>query len=301
METPNFLFASDGKLRSGWRFTAFTAVFVVTYIFFVSIAFAVFQRLGLDPAGPNWFLVHSLIALSIALILGWIAGKYFERLPFEALGVSFRNNWLRNSLIGLAAGVATFALAAGVAVLFGGMRFSFNADASPGSIAATLLISFLVFAAAAAFEEALFRGYILQTFIRSDLTFFGVVLTSLLFASIHNSNPSANLISWVNTFLAGIWLGIAYLKTRDLWFPTALHLAWNWAQGSIFGIEVSGLTDISKNPILREMDLGPAWLTGGSYGMEGGVATTIALVVSTVAIWFIPFRKSDDQSLQFKL
>ena len=287
MQTPNFLFGSDGKLRSGWRFAAFTAVFVLTYIFLVSIAFTVFQGLGLDPAGPNWFLVHSVIALAIALVLGWLAGKYFEQIPFESLGASFKNSWLPNSLIGLAAGVATFALAAGVAMLFGGMRFSFNADAGASSIATTLLISFVVFAVAAAFEEALFRGYILQTFIRSDLTVFGIVLTSLLFASIHNSNPSASTISWTNTFLAGIWLGIAYLKTRDLWFPTGLHLAWNWAQGSIFGIEVSGLTDISKNPVLREMDLGPAWLTGGSYGMEGGIATTIAILVSTVVILIV--------------
>jgi membrane protease YdiL (CAAX protease family) len=296
METPNFLFGNDGKLRSGWRFAAFTAVFTLAYIFLVSVAFTVFQSLGLSAAGSTWFLAHSLIALAIALVLGWLAGKYFEQLPFDALGASFKNNWLRNSLIGLAAGVATFWIAAGVATLFGGMRFSFNADTEASSIVSTLLISFVVFAAAAAFEEALFRGYILQTFIRSDLTVFGIILTSLLFASIHNSNPSANLISWTNTFIAGIWFGIAYLKTRDLWFPTALHLAWNWAQGSIFGIEVSGLTDISKNPLLREMDLGPAWLTGGSYGMEGGVATTIALIASTVAIWFIPFGKADAEN-----
>jgi membrane protease YdiL (CAAX protease family) len=300
METPNFLFGSDGKLRSGWRFAAFTAVFVVTYIFFVSIAFTLFQSIGLNVAGPNWFLVHSVLALAIALVLGWLAGRFFERLPFDALGASFKNGWLRNSLIGLVAGVATFALAAGVAMLFGGMRFSFNADAGGGSIVSTLLISFVVFATAAAFEEALFRGYILQTFIRSDLTAFGIVLTSLLFASIHNSNPSANLISWANTFIAGIWFGIAYLKTRDLWLPTALHLAWNWAQGSIFGIEVSGLTDISKNPLLREMDLGPAWLTGGSYGMEGGIVTTIALLASTAVIWVIPFGNVDRGS-EFKL
>ena len=301
MESPNFLFGSDGKLRSGWRFAAFTAVFIVTYMFLLSVAFTVFQSFGLGAAGSIWFLVHSVTALAIAIVLGWLAGKYFESLSFKALGASFTNGWLRNSFIGLTAGVATFALAAGVAMLFGGMRFSLNADAGASSIVSTLLISFVIFAAAAAFEEALFRGYILQTFIRSDLTLFGIMLTSLLFASIHNSNPNANLISWTNTFLAGTWFGIAYLKTRDLWFPTALHLAWNWAQGSVFGIEVSGLTDISKNPLLREMDLGPAWLTGGSYGMEGGIATTIAILASTLVIGFIPFGKSDDDSSEFKL
>ena len=150
----------------------------------------------------------------------------------------------------------------------------------------------------------LFRGYILQTFIRSDLALFGVLLTSTLFATVHNANPSATTLSWINTFIAGIWFAVAYLKTRDLWLPTGLHLAWNWTQGSIFGVEVSGLKEIVKAPLMRESDAGPAWLTGGDYGIEGGVVTTVALVVSTVAIWLVPYKSSGtavSQSSEFQL
>lgn len=303
MQKPNILFGADGKLRSGWRFAIFTVLFIFFGLFIGSlVVFGATVLLGpVEPGNAVFLTINGVVSLTIAVVLGWLCGKYLEGLPLEALGASLKNRWLVNLAIGLLAGAATFAIGAGVGVLFGGLSFSFNSEASSNSIFSTLLISFLVFAAAAAFEEALFRGYILQTFIRSDLTLFGIVLTSLLFATVHNGNPAANLISWGNTFLAGTWFGVAYLKTRDLWFPTGLHLAWNWTQGSIFGVEVSGLTDIVKAPVLRETDIGPTWLTGGDYGIEGGIATTVALVISTITVWFIPFGKGDSESSEFHL
>jgi hypothetical protein len=64
-----------------------------------------------------------------------------------------------------------------------------------------------------------------------------------------------------------------------------VHWAWNWALGSLFGLPVSGITKIAPYPILVGSDLGPAWLTGAAYGIEGGVACTIALMISTIFIW----------------
>ena len=291
------LFGADGKPRSGWRF----AIFVALFIFFGTVLGAGAILIGtliMGPANPGsaFFLtLNGLVSTTVALVVGWLCGKYLEGLPFSALGASFKDRWLVNLLIGLVGGAATFAIGAGVGVLFGGLWFTFNSDAPENSIAWTLLISFAVFAAAAAFEEALFRGYILQTFVRANLAWPAIIATSLLFGAVHLGNPNANWISSANTALAGIWFGVAYLKTRDLWFVTGLHLAWNWTQGSIFGVEVSGLTDIVQQPLMRESDIGPAWLTGGNYGIEGGIATTVALIVSMLAIKLIPFGKHVDE------
>ncbi len=299
MHKPKILFGGDGKLRSGCRFAIFLALFIFSYIMFGSVA-ALIAAVTVGPIVPGsaFFLtLNGIVSTTLALVIGWLCGKYLENLPFEAMGASFKNNWIVNLLIGLVGGAVTFAIGAGVGILGGGLSFSFNSGAPAGSIASTLLISFLVFAAAAAFEEALFRGYMLQTFVRSGLAWPAIIATSLLFGAVHLGNPNANWISSANTALAGIWFGVAYLKTRDLWFVTGLHLAWNWTQGAIFGVEVSGLTDIVKQSVLRETDSGPTWLTGGDYGIEGGVATTIALIASIVAIKFIPLGKpqSDKQ------
>jgi hypothetical protein len=91
-------------------------------------------------------------------------------------------------------------------------------------------------------------------------------------------------VTFANTALAGIWLAAAYLRTRSLWLPLGVHWSWNWALGWFFGLPISGIQLVS-NPLLQGQDKGPKWLTGGSYGIEGGVACTIALVLFTVFLW----------------
>ncbi len=98
--------------------------------------------------------------------------------------------------------------------------------------------------------------------------------------------------------LAGVWFGIAYLRTRDLWFPFGIHVLWNWTQGSVFGIEVSGLTKLSPAPIFNEVDRGPAWLTGEHYGIEGSLACTIAILISIALIHFLPGISPDKELME---
>ena len=72
---------------------------------------------------------------------------------------------------------------------------------------------------------------------------------------------------------------------------------WNWFQGSIFGINVSGLGELATAPIMKSADSGPTWLTGGSYGLEGGIACTIALIASTALIYLLPMLKPTEEML----
>ncbi len=288
----------NGRLRSGWRVAAFLFVLALAVVLFGSAAAMVITALGLDAEpGTNAFLaVNSSISLALAIILGWLFGRTLEGLPFRALGAAFTSGWLRNLLAGLAAGALTITFAVVPAVAGGGIAFLYN-PLGGYAIARSLAISFVVFALAAAFEEALFRGYILQTFARSGLAWLAIVLTSVFFGAVHLGNPNINVIAAINTVLAGVWFSVAYLKTRDLWFVWGMHFMWNWVQGSIFGIEVSGLTSITNAPLLLEVDTGPSWLTGETYGIEGGILCTIALVVSTAVIYCIPWLKPDAEML----
>lgn len=282
----------DGRLRSGWRFGVFSALFLVAGVFLSGVAFVLTSPLDIEsgPGSSAFLFTNGLLMTAAALLIGWLCSSRLEGLPFSSLGASFSSGWLQNLVIGSLLGAATLSLAIGIAWAFGGVSFAFN-EARASAIVQTMLLSFAVFAAAGAAEEALFRGYIFQTFDRSRLTLFAVVLTSLLFATVHNANPNASAFSWGNTFLAGIWFAVAYLRTRDLWFATGLHVMWNWMQGAFFGIEVSGLRELVPAPLLMETDAGPAWLTGGSYGLEGGIACTVALLISTAVIWFVPGLK----------
>lgn len=288
----------SATLRSGWRFAAFLIAFVVTTVLLGTVVIGFLLAAGMSPESrPVMFLVvNSVVSLGPAILIGWLCGKYIEKIPFRALGVWFTRLWFRHFMMGCFVGAVTVGIAVLVAAAFGGLRFTAN-GVERSAIIQTLITSFGIFAIAAAFEEVLFRGYILQTFARSGLAPFAIALTSIFFGIVHLNNPNVGIISTTNTMLAGIWFGIAYLKTRDLWFVWGMHLVWNWMQGAVFGIEVSGLTDITKASVLTEIDAGPVWLTGGAYGLEGGVACTAAIILSTLAIQFLPLLKSDDEML----
>ena len=290
MEAPNIFVDGTGKLRSGWRAVLFAVAFLVCAKLFEAIAFIVIGFAGRDRAvalsRSSWsFLIGALVLLSSATLVGWACGRIFEDLPFRSFGWSPHSGWFKNLMIGSAIGAASLFLAAGLAAVTRGIRFSLDSvDAS--TILKTAIVSALIFIVAASGEEALFRGYPLQTFARAKLAWVGVLLTSLPFAMAHLYNPHANRgFTFVNTALAGVWLAAAYLRTRSLWFPLGLHWSWNWAQASLLGLPVSGIERIAPAPLLHAMNAGPDWLTGGAYGIEGGAACTVALVISTVVVW----------------
>ena len=288
-----------GRLRSGWRFLIFLLSFLFLGGLIGSIIKLILAKQGLNyDFGTALFIsVNSFVSFIIVVLLGWLCGKYLENLPFRALGAWFTKNWLKDLVLGFLLGAMTLGLAVSIAIAFGGLRFDFNQAQESLPVMQTLDVSLVVFIFGAAFEEAFFRGYILQTFARARLAWLAIVLTSMFFAVGHLGNANATYLSTVNTALAGIWFSAAYLKTRTLWLPFGLHLMWNWFQGAIFGIEVSGITSLTTAPLLREIDSGPVWLTGESYGIEGGIACTVALIVSTLVIWFLPIFKPTEEML----
>jgi membrane protease YdiL (CAAX protease family) len=299
MKIEKIFFNEFGRLRSGWRFAVFLLLFIFFGIVFGYVVEFLLTKLAVDfsEGSALYILVNGFVSFATALLIGWLCGKYFESLPFRALGCWFTKNWLKDLVLGLALGAIALLTAAFIAFVFGGLSFQFNQTHGQSAILLTLGVSLIVFIAGAAFEEMLFRGYIFQTLARANLAWLAIALTSVFFAVAHLTNSNANYISTFNTALAGVWFGIAYLKTRTLWFVFGLHLAWNWFQGAIFGIEVSGIKSLTTAPLFQEIDSGPIWLTGESYGIEGGIACTFALIVSVLLIWFLPFLKPTEEML----
>jgi hypothetical protein len=91
----------------------------------------------------------------------------------------------------------------------------------------------------------------------------------------------------INLGLYGLFAALYALREESLWGICAFHSIWNWAQGNLFGLEVSGQS-VSGGMIFNLMESGPDWLTGGAFGPEGGLATTIVLLLSMAIIWWWP-------------
>ena len=291
------IFINDyGRLRSGWRLLAFVFAFIAASLLLTTVLRVLYiavSEMVPQSHGSNFVadFIFRIALLAAALGAGYFCARFLEGLPWRSLGLSLHSGWLRDLVFGSAIGFVSLAVAVGIAAAGNGLAFSIN-NAAAVAVTRSLLGSATLLFVAALAEEAMFRGYPLQTLSRAKLALLGVFLTSVPFGIVHLTNPNvAPVTTFINTVLAGIWLAAAYLKTRSLWLPLGVHWSWNWALGAFFGLPISGLNLVS-NPLLRATDAGPAWLTGGAYGIEGGVACTVALIISTFFIWRAPWLKA---------
>lgn len=139
-------------------------------------------------------------------------------------------------------------------------------------------------------EEILFRGLLFRLFSKVLGTWGALLLTSALFGLAHAANPGATVSSSLAIALeAGILLGAAYAATTRLWLPIGLHVGWNFTEGSLFGMTLSGHTMASG--LVRGSLSGPRILTGGEFGPEASiVAVIVCLAAALYFVWRIVKR-----------
>jgi membrane protease YdiL (CAAX protease family) len=150
------------------------------------------------------------------------------------------------------------------------------------------LIFFAMFVFVGWTEELLSRGYHLQTIASGTNTFWGVMISSAVFGFLHFRNPSATWVSTFGIFLAGLFFAFGYLRTKQLWLPMGMHFGWNFFEGVVFGLPVSGL-DIYA--LTRIEVHGPELWTGAGFGPEAGLIVVPALLLGAVLIYFYTLKR----------
>lgn len=149
-------------------------------------------------------------------------------------------------------------------------------------------------------EEILFRGILFRVIEEKLGSYLSLLISALLFGFIHISNPNSSFLTAVGLAIqAGLLLGAAYIYAKNLWFPIAIHFAWNFTQSAIFGANVSGNT-IPKTLITSKIE-GAEWFTGGEFGPEGSIQATIFCLVATIALLFLSHKKGNIVKPYWKL
>ncbi len=226
-------------------------------------------RLVPGPDTPLQTLVAA--GFGILAVLTWKGYKrWIEAQPDTELPLAPAARELGSGLIG---GFLLFSALTGVVALLGGLEVL--GLRGIGQLWPMLTIAVL----SGVFEEIIFRGVLFRHLETMLGTWAALALTSALFGLGHIFNPDA---TWFSSFAiaveAGILLGAAYMLTRRLWLPIGIHAAWNFTQGWVFSVPVSG----GEAPLglLITRRVGPDWLTGGDFGLE---ASVVALIVATLA------------------
>jgi membrane protease YdiL (CAAX protease family) len=267
----------EPRLRAGWRLLA-----QLLLLLFVSLPAAIL--LVFWPAGIGFELI---IGNGVPIIVSvFIARRIFDRRSFRSLGLHLNRQAGRDVLLGVGIAVLQTSLVFFLELAFGWLKVEGFAWQQQSSL--TVLQGFLlwlvIFIAVGFYEELLSRGYQLQNLEEGLNTFWAVLLSSMVFGTLHFLNPNANWFSAVGITLSGIFLAYAYLATRKLWLPIGLHIGWNLFLGPVFGFPVSGL---ESSGLIKAVVDGPLLFTGGEFGPEAGLLLLPALGAGALLVWLV--------------
>lgn len=141
-------------------------------------------------------------------------------------------------------------------------------------------------------EELLIHGLFMTTLARHFRWLPSVLFSALFFALMHAVNDGVTLLSLLNVFLFGVFLGLFVLRTGSVFGAAAIHAAWNYVEGQVFGCSVSGFPSYSSLFGVAS-DASRAVTNGGEFGPEGGLAATMILMLALIAVLFLPsFKKT---------
>lgn len=272
----NVLFDEYGRVRAIWRFLF--AVIVCIAANYIAAGLA--QTFANSPR--RFDLVYRP-TLMLALLGGFsillIGLDRVEQNPLSAMGLQLWRLWLKDIGLGLSIGSGMILLAIAVIAVVGSLNAHVTLTVHATLLAAVEVVILLTGAMA---EELMFRGYPFQRLVEAAGPVVAVAVFSFLFGAAHLRNPHASMWGFLNTILVGVLFSLAYLRTRSLWMPWAMHFAWNTTLGLIFGLPVSGLTDFAV--VMKSHATGPVWLTGGSYGIEASALGTLVLVLGLLTV-----------------
>ena len=244
-------------------------------LYALAVAVALFLGKFVSIGQPGTAIAHA------AIMLGLTIGVY--KVAIARLG-EYQHDDLRAPRAptdlgkGLATGTILVSSVVGVAAIVGIYRVTGRGSVSEilvPVVASAIMPGFM--------EEILFRGILFRWIEEFGGSWAALFVTSALFGIAHIFNPGA---TWFSSFAiaveAGLLLGGVYMLTRSLWMPIGLHAAWNFTQGPVFGVPVSGGP---PNGLLHSTLKGPTLLTGGAFGLE---ASLICVAIATATgLWFV--------------
>lgn len=265
---------AEAPQRPLWRrILDFPLVVMITALAIVILCFTVGLLLGkyLVPPIPGFTpnMMFDLLSIPFLILAYELVIRRLGRRPRD----DYRDRYApRRFGVGLGAGFALFSVAVGVAAILGVYRIVGRGDLSDFLPA---LLASAIFPAIS--EELVFRGILFRWLEEFGGSWLALFLTSAFFGAAHIANPNASPIAAIGiAFEAGVMLGAAYMLTRSLWLPMGIHAGWNFTQGEIYDVPVSGT---NVHGVVEAQLSGNPLLTGNGFGLE---ASLIAIVIATL-------------------
>lgn len=230
-------------------------------------------------ASPK-IMIPSLLSTVFGTITSIIYCRNIEVRPVSSMGVR-KEKLVPHYLTGLLTGIVMMTVITLLSVITGVNSISLCRDINP----IIILLYLLGFFVQGMSEEFIFRGYLLTTVGGYHSVWTAVGISSGAFALAHAFNPGFGVLSCINLVLFGVFAALYMICFDDIWGVCGIHSIWNFMQGNFYGISVSG-TGNTESVFRTSAKTSHGWLSGGEFGIEGSIFTTIVLSAGIVLVFF---------------
>ena len=234
----------------------------------------------------HYILYYELFSFVFILLLFIFWVKVIEKNSLSTLGF-VKKNWLKYLGWGILISLLQMGVIALVYQVGGIGTFELNELSLEPILFILGLFPFWLLQGGT--EEVATRGWLLTRIAaRSNLPL-AIAISSSLFGILHMGNAGVTFLSVLNIILDGVLAGLLFIYTDSIWLVVAQHGTWNYVQGNLLGFQVSG-TGADASIFSFTMGSGPDWLTGGAFGAEGSIITTLVLLLSVLIVYLLGER-----------
>ena len=235
----------------------------------------------------HYILYYELFSFVFILLLFIFWVKVIEKNSLSSLGF-VKKNWLKYLGWGILLSLLQMGVIALVYQVGGIGTFELNELSLEPILFILGLFPFWLLQGGT--EEVATRGWLLTRIAARTNLPLAIAISSSLFGILHLGNSGVTFISLLNIVLDGVLAGLLLIYTDSIWLVVAEHGTWNYVQGNLLGFQVSG-TGADASIFSFTMGSGPDWLTGGEFGAEGSIITTLVLLVSVVMVYRLGERR----------
>lgn len=229
---------------------------------------------------PPWLTGVSLLAEVGLILIYFLYCRLLEKRKAVTMGFSKKKAG-RKYLAGIGIGIVTYGVTYGICLISGSVSFVSESSANFTWVYAVLFLA--GFAVQGLAEEVICRGYLLVSLARNHSVWVSIITSAAFFSLLHTSNNAMSFLSYINLLLFGIVMGLLFVRYESIWLVAAFHSAWNFIQGNIFGVSVSGTGNLPS--LFTNRYNGQTLINGGAFGTEGGLAVTLVLLVTAFVVW----------------
>lgn len=226
-------------------------------------------------------LINGIIVAIFAIFSYTLLFRFYERRNISELA---SKGIVRNLILGISLGTILQSLT--ILIIY--FKGSFSViSVNPIFFA---LPAFIMAFTSAIFEEILLRGIVFRIIEEKLGSYLALFISALIFGAMHLANPNSSVTAALGLAIqAGLLLAAAYIYSRNLWFPIAIHFGWNFTQSGVFGAIVSG-NSIEKSLLTTKIQ-GAEWFTGGQFGPEGSIQATLFCLIATIVLLILSIKQ----------